>query len=87
MSNQAPPTPLIAFEVPPHLMAVFEKAEGQLRKLYGESPPATDLIRLWLACANSWEIVTEFERAVLDVTGSTMKPNDEGHFDERALEL
>jgi hypothetical protein len=44
-------------------------------------------MRLWLACASSWDIVREFEEAVLEIKGSTLRRNDEGDYDERALNL
>ena len=74
-------------EIPSHLRENFEKAEALLRRTYGESPPAHDLMRLWLACASSWDIVREFEEAVLEIKGSTLRRNDEGDYDERALNL
>ena len=51
--------------LPPHLLENFEKAERSIRETYGKSPPASDLLRLWIATATSWEIQTEFERTVL----------------------
>jgi len=42
-------------------------------------------MRIWLACATSWSAVTEFERAVNDVGGGTLQPDQDGYFDERIL--
>jgi len=74
-------------EIPPHLLEPFEKAEAYLEKVYGASPSVEDLIRLWIASATVWNIVTEFERAVLGAKNGTLSPDDEGNFDERVLEF
>jgi hypothetical protein len=71
--------------LPPHLTENFEKADAQLRALYGVSPGASALVRLWLACATSSLIRVEFERAVLDIRKRGSNPEREGHFDEDDL--
>jgi hypothetical protein len=65
----------------------FEKAEARLKKSYGESPSVHDLMRLWLACASSWDVVREFEEGVLEIKGSTLRRTEEGDYDEQALNL
>src|ERR1700677_177320 len=56
-----------SLEIPAHLRENFEKAEARLRKSYGESPPVHDLMRLWLACASSWDIERQFEEGLLEI--------------------
>jgi hypothetical protein len=70
---------------PPHLMAKFERADRQLRELYGRSPGVLTLVRLWHTCGTTAQIRKEFERAVLDIEKSTLTPNEEGDFDEDCL--
>jgi hypothetical protein len=71
--------------LPRHLTENFEKADRQLRKLYGDSPGVPALIRLWLSCATSSKIRCEFELAVLDIGQRHIHPNEEGEFDEDCL--
>lgn len=73
--------------LPPHLLDNFEKAERNIREIYGKSPPMADLFRLWLATATSWEIQAEFERTVLSIKRSTAQPNKEGIFDEDSFDF
>jgi hypothetical protein len=73
--------------VPPHLLENFEKAERNIREIYGKSPMVSDLMRLWLATATSWEIQTEFERTVMSIKRSTAQPNKEGVFDEDSFDF
>ena len=73
--------------LPSHLMENFEKAERTLRETYGSSPPVGDLIRMWLATATSWEVTTEFERAVMSIKRGTAKPNKDGEFDEDSFDF
>ena len=72
-------------QLPPHLRENFEKADAQVRELYGDSPGVTALLRLWLACGTSSQIRVEFERAVLDIKRRDLNPNEEGDFDEDCL--
>lgn len=73
--------------LPSHLMGNFEKAERNIRETYGKSPPLSDLLRMWLATATSWEIQAEFERAVMSIKRGTAQPNQEGIFDEDSFEF
>lgn len=73
--------------LPPHLLENFEKAERNIREIYGKSPPASDLLRLWIATATSWEIQTEFERTVMSIKRSTAQPNKGGIFDEDSFDF
>ncbi len=75
-------TPVV---LPPHLTENFEKADAQLRELYGVSPGVSALVRLWVACGTSSLIRVEFERAVLDIKKREINPNHEGHFNEDDL--
>jgi hypothetical protein len=75
----------LPFILPPHLAAIFEKTEIELRDAYGISPGVTDLVRLWLACACPWRIREEFERAVLGIKQQTIHPNQEGNYDDDCL--
>jgi hypothetical protein len=54
----------LAIVVPPRLLAAFEKAERQLREIYGIAPDVPTLVRLWLTCATVSRIRKEFEAAV-----------------------
>jgi len=47
----------------------------------------SDLFRMWLAMATSWEIQAEFERTVMSIKCSTAQPNKEGIFDEDSFEF
>ena len=87
MSTVTSAAPAASLEIPAHLRENFEKAEARLRKSYGESPPVHDLMRLWLACASSWDIERQFEEGVLEIKGSTLRRTDEGGYDEQALNL
>ena len=87
MSTVTSAAPATSLEIPAHLRENFEKAEARLRKSYGESPPVHDLMRLWLACASSWDIERQFEEGVLEIKGSTLRRTDEGGYDEQALNL
>ena len=78
---------VVSFEIPADLLESFEKAEAYLKKTYGASPPIQDLVRLWIACATSWDAVTEFESAVRDLNRGTLSPDNEGHFNEQLLNL
>ena len=71
--------------LPPHLTENFEKADRQLRELYGQSPGVPTLVRLWVACGTSSRIRKEFERAVLDIEKRDLNPNEKGNFDEDCL--
>jgi hypothetical protein len=75
----------LPLELPPHLVANFEKADRQLRELYGQSPGAPALVRLWVACGTTSRIRREFELAVLDIKKRNLNPNEEGDFDEDCL--
>lgn len=57
----------IELEIPPRLLAVFEKTERQLRELYGTAPDVPSLVRLWLTCATVSRIRKEFEAAVQEL--------------------
>ena len=76
-----------SLSLPPHLLENFEKAERNIREIYGKSPTAADLLRLWIATATSWEIQTEFERTVMSFKRSTAQPNKEGLFDEDSFDF
>ncbi|HTQ30413.1 MAG TPA: hypothetical protein VMI53_04325 [Opitutaceae bacterium] len=69
--------------LPSDLLENFEKADLRLRELYGFSPGAPALFRLWLACGTSANIKGEFELAVLDIKKSPLTGED--CFDEDAL--
>lgn len=73
--------------LPAHLVENFEKAERNIRETYGKSPPMSDLLRMWLATATSWEIRAEFERAVMCIKRGTAQPNTEGIFDEDSFDF
>ena len=73
--------------LPPHLLENFEKAERNIREIYGKSPPVSDLLRLWIATATSWEIQTEFERTVMNIRRTTAQPNKDGLFDEDSFDF
>lgn len=81
------PGEIDSLPVPPHLLENFEKAERNIREIYGKSPSPLDLARLWLATATSWEIQTEFERTVMSIKRSTAQPNKEGLFDEDSFDF
>ena len=87
MSTAISSAPATSLEIPAHLRENFEKAGARLKKSYGESPSVHDLMRLWLACASSWDVVREFEEGVLEIKGSTLRRTDEGDYDEQALNL
>ena len=71
--------------LPPHLTENFEKAEAQLRELYGIAPGVPSLLRLWLACGTPSQVRREFERAVLDIQRRIIPPNDDGLYDDDLL--
>ncbi len=73
--------------LPPHLLENFQKAERKIRETYGKSPPAAELLRLWVAAATSWDIQAEFERTVMSIKRSTAQPNKEGIFDEDSFDF
>ena len=86
----APPPgdqPTEPLAIGPHHRKNFEQAETHLRKTYGKSPPADDLMRLWLAGAPPWEITRAFEESVLNITGSDLLPDDDGHYRQSLLDL
>ncbi|OAM89983.1 hypothetical protein OH491_16790 [Termitidicoccus mucosus] len=86
----APPPggqPAEPLAVGPHHRKNFEQAETHLRKTYGKSPSADDLMRLWLAGAPSWEITRAFEESVLNISGSDLVPDDDGHYRQSLLDL
>ena len=84
-TNHTPTAEGLAIVLPPHLTENFEKAENQLRALYGMSPGVTSLLRLWIACATSALIKKEFELAVLDIKRNDLTPNAEGFYDDDSL--
>lgn len=63
----APAPAEVGLEIPPRSLAVFEKAERQLRELYGSAPDVPSLVRLWLTCATVSRIRKEFEAAVQEL--------------------
>lgn len=73
--------------LPAHLMENFEKAEGNIREIYGKSPPAADLLRMWIASATSWDIRVEFEQTVMSIKRGMAQPNKEGNFDEDSFDF
>ena len=77
----------VPLALPPNLTENFEKAERNLRETYGKSPPAADLLRMWIASATSWRITAEFERTVMSIKHSSAQPNDGGLFDEDSFGL
>jgi hypothetical protein len=79
--------PAESLAIGPHHRKNFEQAETHLRKTYGKSPPADDLMRLWLAGAPPWEITRAFEESVLNITGSDLVPDDDGHYRQSLLDL
>ncbi|OAM88071.1 hypothetical protein OH491_09335 [Termitidicoccus mucosus] len=85
----APPgdQPAAPLAISPHHRKNFEQAEAHLRKIYGKSPPAADLMRLWLAGAPPWEITRAFEESVLNISGSDLIPDDNGHYSQTLLDL
>lgn len=72
-------TPVV---LPPHLTENFEKAEAQLRELYGLTPGVAALVRLWLACGTPSQIRREFELAVLDLKRRVLPADEQGRIDE-----
>ncbi|AWI08311.1 hypothetical protein [Ereboglobus luteus] len=95
MTTETPPAPPETdnnIEVEPlaigvHHRASFEQAHSHLEKTYGKSPPPDDLMRLWLACATPWDITREFEESVLNIAGSDLVPDDNGHYAQSLLNL
>ncbi|MDF9828527.1 hypothetical protein M2447_002651 [Ereboglobus sp. PH5-10] len=100
MSTNAPPMPentteetkestdaVVPLAIGPHHRKNFEQAETHLAKTYGKSPPADDLMRLWLAGAPPWEITRAFEESVLNISGSDLIPDDDGHYGQTLLDL
>jgi hypothetical protein len=73
--------------LPAHLMENFEKAESNIREIYGKSPPASDLVRMWIASATSWDIRVEFEQTLMSIKRGMAQPNKEGDFDEDSFEF
>jgi hypothetical protein len=71
----------------PHHREHFELARAHLEKTYGKSPPADDLMRLWLAVATPWSIVREFEESDLGSAGSDLVPDDDIHYGQTVLNL
>lgn len=71
--------------LPAHFRENFEKAEAQLREIYGHSPGVPALVGLWLSTGTGSRIRTEFERAVLDIKRRSLTPNDRGEYDEDCL--
>lgn len=72
----------LAIVLPPHLTENFEKARSQIVEYYGLSPDLPALVRLWMACATSWKIRGEFERAVLDIQNQNINPAKDDFLDE-----
>jgi len=81
------PAAIYPVVLPPHLLENFEKAERNIREIYGKSPSPLDLARLWLATATSWEIQTEFERTVMSIKRSAAQPNKDGLSDEDSFDF
>lgn len=73
--------------LPAHLVENFEKAERNIRETYGKSPPASDLLRMWIASATSWDIQVEFEQTMMSIKRGMAQPNKEGNFDEDSFEF
>jgi hypothetical protein len=71
--------------LPAHLTGNFEKADSQIKDIYGQSPGVPALMRLWVACGTSSSIRKEFERAVLDIKKPNRSQNEEDYFDEDSL--
>lgn len=81
------PTAVETLAIGAHHRANFEQAHAHLHKTYGKSPPPDDLMRLWLACATPWDITREFEESVLNIAGSDLVPDDNGHYAQTLLNL
>jgi hypothetical protein len=78
-----PPPEVAGLELvlPPHLIAVFERADRQLAEAYGAAPGVPALVRLWLACATAAIVRKEFESAVLQVNDSVFAFERDGDSD------
>ncbi|AHF94693.1 hypothetical protein Ga0100231_018885 [Opitutaceae bacterium TAV4] len=87
MAANAPADTGLQMEIPPHLLDVFSRAERELAAAYGASPTVEQLIRMWLACATSWKVTTEFERGVMGIKNVPLPLPLEEHYDERAITL
>jgi hypothetical protein len=83
--NASDKAALDALEISPEILALYTKTEAIIRKAYGESPSAHELMLFWLTCATPELIIQEFEEAVLGTNASTLLPNEEGHYDEKSL--
>ena len=71
--------------LPPYLREKFERIDREIHEAYGFAPGITRLARMWLACGSGPQIRREFELAVLDSNGRTIKPHANGEFDENCL--
>lgn len=71
--------------LPPHLREKFKRVDREIHEAYGFAPGITRLARMWLACGSGPQIRREFELAVLDSNGPTIKPHANGEFDEDCL--
>ncbi len=71
--------------LPPHLAEKFERADRELREIYGQSPGAAVLLRMWLGYSSTTRIRREFEHAVLEIESRNPTPNEEGDYDEDCL--
>lgn len=87
METKPPVHASIQLEIPPHLLEVFSLAERELTAAYGASPTVEQLIRMWLACATSWKLNTEFERGVMGINDVPLPMPLEEHYDERVITL
>lgn len=71
--------------LPAYLRGNFDKADAELRELYGKSPGVAALVGMCLAMHTPSRIRIEFERAVLDIKRRTLNPNEKGEYDEDCL--
>jgi len=71
--------------LPPHLAEIFERADHELREIYGQSPGVAALVRMWLGYSSTTRIRREFEKAVLEIKKCNLTPNEEGDYDEDCL--
>ena len=71
---------------PPYMRDSYEKADKEIRRLYGDSPGVTGLMLFWMASPLASHVRVEFERAILDITRTDpLTPNEEDYFDEDSL--
>jgi hypothetical protein len=72
----------LRMELPLHLMEKFERADRELRELYGQSPGVPALVLMWAGCGTAAQIKREFERAVIEIKKINLNLKEMEDFDE-----